>query len=284
MKILGVLIGVAISIIVVGSVLAPIVNDVAAESDTYVNDGYFDMKKYTAEDNVVLTWSYNDPDKVIVNEEVVELPDMPVVTSIILASNGAVRLTINHNSLSFYSGGNFVNADESNPNFSFTYSGGSATASNGNAERTISVDALYMIANEGDYVMKKADVPVYVNSDTEICAFGLTYFGSSRMYFSIWGTFNEYQTGYSTSAVITNFSKNYVTSDNHTDLYLLEDFTFDATLNDTTKLVEYSYFAVEKEVSADRTNPLDRSAAVILMVSIPLVLISLIYFVVKSRY
>lgn len=267
------MVGIMICAVMIGGTTLPIVADVTAESDTYTNVGYFDMEKFTADDTVSFSWSYTNPDEVLVNDEVVPLPFVDETVSIALSTKGATRLNIDHNSLSYYSAGTFVNAGVDNPEFSLTYEGGTLSATNGTDSHSTAVGELFVIVNNGNFVMKKASVPAYANSDTEFCAYGLTYFGSSRMPYAIWGTFDNYTNITSTSATIENFTKNYEVATNHVDLYLLESFTFDATLNNISKQVVYSYFAIEKEVSADRTDPMAKTPATMLNV-LPLVAIA----------
>lgn len=278
MKIVGGLIGVAVAIIMIGSVLAPVVTDVAAESDTYVNDGYFELNKYTPEDTLTAIWNYSNPTELIVNGESVTIPAIDPGRSeysIILSASGAARIQATMESVTFYGAGSYVTANATNPTLTCTYEGGTLTATNGVTTKPISdVPEVMCIANAGDYVMKKATDSVYVKGDSEIFANGITYFGSQAMQFSIWGTFdNPEYTEVSSNYSVSDFTKVYTESENHVDLYDLEKFTLVGSYDGTSKDITYDTFVVTKEVTADRTDPLDRGAATVLVATIPMFII-----------
>ena len=291
-KYIGVMLALTVGVIMVGSLLAPLIMDVVSDSDTFVNDGYFELKKYTPEDTLTATWNYSNPTELIVNGESVTIPIVDTGRSdysIILSAGGAARIQATMQSVTFYGAGTYVAANETNPEFTCTYEGGTLTATNGVTTKSISnVSEVMCIANDGPYVMKKATESVYLKGDSEIFANGITYFGSQVLQFSIWGTFdNPEYTEVSGNYTVSDFTKVYTESRNHVGLYNLEKFTFIGSYDGNSRIVTYDTFVVTKEVTADRTDPLDHSAAAILMAIIPLMLVALVLVavsLVKTRY
>lgn len=265
-KVISIILAAVVGIIVIGGVLSPIVSNVTATSDTYVNDGYFELKKYTSEDTLTATWNYSNPTELIVNGESVTIPSIDPGRSeysIILSAMGAARIQATMQSVTFYGAGTYVTANATNPTLTCTYEGGTLTATNGVTTKPLSnVPEVVCIANNGNYVMKKATDSVYVKGDSEIFANGITYFGSQVLQFSIWGTFDNLEyTEVSGNYSVSDFTKVYTESRNHVGLYDLEKFTFIGSYNDTSKTITYDTFVVSKEVTVDRTEPLNRSAA-----------------------
>lgn len=261
------IIGVMICAIIVGGAFLPAVSSVTATSDTYINKGYFDMTVYDTEDNITITWSIDNPRQLIINNEVVNVPEidnMLDVTNVVMSTQSATRLTHTSTSISFYGNGTYVTGNKTNPSFTLTYVGGVLTATNGTTTKEITgVAEIICIANDGPLTMKKYGQPVYVKDDSHIYANGITYFGSQALQYSIWGEFaNITHSAISSGFEVTDFVKNYTTSNNHVGLYLLDDFAFNASYNgETPKEVTYSTFAVTKEVIADRVAPMDRTLA-----------------------
>lgn len=293
-KVVGVIIAVMVSVALIGGILVPIVTNATAASDTFINDGYFDMVVYDAEDNVTLTWSFDNPRQLIINDEIVNVPEIDDVigsSSVVMTTVSATRLTHNSTSISFYGNGTYVTGNETNPSFTLTYVGGTLTATNGTATKEITgVEELVCIANDGPLTMKKYGEPVYIKDDSSIYANGLTYFSGQVLQYSIWGTFaNPSHTELSSSFAVTDFSKNYTVADDHVGLYVLDDFTFNASYNNgAPKEVTYSTFAVTKEISADRTDPMDPAAAGILAAVPIIVIVSLLAMIaavlIRTRY
>ena len=259
-------VGITIAGVMVGGALLPIIAGVTAESDTYINDGYFDLKKYTQEDTLNISWSYDTRDQITVNGEVIAIPLMDNglgSTAIILSVEGAGRITATHDSLSFYGGGTYITGNSTNTTFTVTYAGGTLTVSNVVDTKNFSnVTQVMCIANAGNYVMKKIGTPAYVNGDSEIFANNIAYFGSQGGQVSIWGIFDDLQHNVlSSSWTMSDVTKVYTESDNHNDLYLLDSLAYTVTYNSTPKDFNIEYFVVEKEVTAERTEPMNRTMA-----------------------
>ena len=271
-------IALSLGAVMIGGAFLPIVAGITADSDTFVNDGYFDLKKYTSEDTLTATWNHSNPTELIVNGESVTIPIVDTGRSdysIILSAGGAARIQATMQSVTFYGAGTYVVANETNPEFTCTYEGGTLTATNGVTTKSIpNVSEVMCIANDGQYVMKKAIDSVFLKGDSEIFANGITYFGSQVLQFSIWGTFdNPEYTEVSGNYTVSDFTKVYTESRNHVGLYNLEKFTYIASYDGNSKTVTYDTFVVTKQVTADRTDPLDRISASLFNV-LPLVAIA----------
>lgn len=280
-------IGMVIAAVMVGGSLLPIVADVTADSDTYVNDGYFTLDKFTSEDTLNVSWNYSTPDLFIVNGEEVEfLGDMDF--SVILSKEFAVRQIAGGIRLTYYGSGTAFEANATNPNFTLTYTGGSCVASNGADTKTTETTELYCIANDGEFVMKKTTDGAYLNSDSEFFVNGLTFFGTMGLQTVMYGNWMDPTVTYSREGIVaSDITVNYTENETHTDLYVLDSFTFNATLNDVNKDVIYSYFVVPYEVTADRespvTGPVDALFNVIPLITIAGLLMAGIYAFISRK-
>lgn len=260
---IGLLVGLMVSSLILVAVV-PIFTEVSATEDTFENDGYFHLTKYTADDSVTLEWDATAPDTFTINgEELTYHNGFGLTQSIVLGETLAARLNDNNTRISFYSGGNFVNTSETYPTLTITYSGGTVVATNENTTRTVSnVAELYVISEKGDYVMKKATSPAYLNSgseiiaDSEIYASGLTYSGNNNVFWHLEGTIDdmEYPNVFNENLTVTNESIHGTYDRNHNDLYVLDNLTFTITnTSEVTFDVTASYFVVPSEVTAEKT-------------------------------
>lgn len=272
-KIIGVLVGVAICIIVVGNVLAPIVDDVSAQSDTFYNDGYFKMSKFNGE-SVSFEWTPNDPEQVTVNGVVIPL-DLPNIgINLITGDTWFVRYWDNTGTnsivLQTFASSNPVivaNTTTSINPFSVEISSGSAVATSGDTTVTYDFTELYYISSNGDYVMKDKAESVYLRGDTELNIIGTSVIGGSGgRLCTIKGSINDglvanviYPTN--ETFVVGDVVVNSTQIDNYVGLYELNSLQFPVLYNGATNTVNYDYFVVPADVEVDRSEPLDRGAA-----------------------
>lgn len=280
-----VVITLVVGIILAGSLLVPVLKDASASADTITNDGYYEMKKYTPADDVVLTWDYADPAVFIVNGETIPFENnTEFAMSVMLGAPFAVRCVSGNLTCQFYGNGSYVTGNETYPNVTVTYSGGQINATNGTASKAISnVDQVYCIASSGDYVMKDSNKPAYLKTDSEIFATGLTWFGSQVLVTNIVGDVENLtytlNAGYTLGDKTVNYSEDAI----HLDTIKLDNIVFDVTNpSGVHSTVTFSYFVVPHEIIADRTNPLDSSSATILMVIPIIFIVSLLVVAVSA--
>lgn len=297
--------GVAVAIIMVSSVLAPVVTDAAAESDTYVNQGYYRMDYVDSGETVVVNWSAADPYTLVVDGvsmDVSAIKERSNGSSIFVDSLGVIRMILYDNGnvaiRSFHSTG-YYSVDSTNVSNSATFSISESSivatlVSDGEStSRTISsLSDVMVIDSDGKYVMKKGKA--YVNGDSTIIFAGLTNLGGADFGYrgigSIEGGFtNSFFYGANRNPSITDLVLDAVESNNHVDLYIFDEMTFDATIDNTsgegttTAEILYDSFIVPAEVSSDRTTPMDRGAATILVATIPIIIVALMMALIMIR-
>lgn len=272
--------GFIVAALLVSAILVPVIDTTTTTADTFENDGYFHLKKYTAEDDVTFTWDYTNPTSFTINEETMEYTNESALTqSVILGQRFAARLATNNTGLTFYGAGTYINANATTPTFTLSYSGGSITATNGTTTKPIAdVSEIYVIATEGDYVMKVADSVAYLNSgseivaDSEIYASGQTFNGGANIFWHLQGTIDnmEYPDTFDSNLTITNEEIHGEHVADHKNLYALNNITFTATtLGGTVYNITASYFVVPAEVTAERSQHLN-STEISLLGIVPL--------------
>lgn len=269
--------------------LTPMITDVTDPNKTYENEGYFNLEKYT--DELTFSWDYTDPDVFTVNDEEVEYHnDSGMNVSVVLGERFAIRLTPNNAGISFYGAGTYISANATTPVITATLSEGSITVTNGTNSKVITnVTEVYSIANDGSYVMKKADSTAYLNSgseivaDSEIYATGQTFNGSNYIFWHMDGTIDDlkYPDEYDSGLTITNEAIHGQYSTVCNDLYELNNITFTATAsNSVVYNVTASYFVVPAEVTAEKTVHADSTLATVLNLLPLIVVIGLFMFLV----
>lgn len=305
-KIIGIFVGIAVSMIVLGSVLAPVINDVVAESDTFINEGY-----YTLDYNVdkTIEWNQSAPYDLVVNGSVYDLKQLAGYGknfSVIATTDLFVRATITDTYVRFasYSGqkgfwetnstntGDFARWTIDDGVISVTYSSNS-TAGEVEYAQNEKIYSLNATGN-GTHVMKKSSDSAYINSDSSVVILaGITRVGESAdVGIFADGTYDDLNftvfNAPTVNPVISNVSPTFENAQNHKNLILLEKYNFNITITgDIVKEATYDYFVVPVEVSALRTDPIDRGAAGIFVAIIPLMIVALLMMAVtfiRSRY
>lgn len=272
-KIIGVLVSVAICIIVVANVLTPIVNDASAQSDTFYNDGYFNMSKFNGE-SVSFEWTPDEPEQVTVNGVVIplDLPNFGI--NLITGDDWFVRYWDNTGSNSitlqtFASSDPVISANTTtaiNP-FTVEISNGSAVATSGDTTVTYDFTELYYISPSGDYVMKNKAESVYLRGDSELNIIGTSVIGGQGgRLCTINGSINDGLVAnviypLNETFVVGDVVANSTQMDNHVGLYELSSIQFTVLYNDATNTLVYDYFVVPASVEVDRSEPLESGAA-----------------------
>lgn len=291
-KLLTMVLTITIGIIFAGSLMVPVINDVSATEDTLENDGYYHLKKYTAEDEVTFTWDYTNPTSFTINDETMEYTnESALAQSVVLGQRFAARLATNNTGLTFYGAGTYINANATTPTFTLSYSEGSISATNGTTTKPIAdVSEIYVIATEGDYVMKVTDSVAYLNSgseivaDSEIYASGQTFNGGANIFWHLQGTIDnmEYPDVFDSNLTVTNEEIHGEYVADHKNLYALDNITFTATtLGGTVYNITASYFVVPAEVTAERTQHLDTAEISLIAVIPVMVILALIMIAVQ---
>ena len=270
-----------VATVLVVTCAVPIITDSVATEDTFTNEGYFYLDKFT--DEYTFYWDRADPTTFTINgEDFTYLNDSGLAVSVVLGEKFAVRMGNGNPDISFYGNGSYVSTNAEKPTFTLTLSSGTLTATNGTDTKQItSVSEIFSIVEKGDYVMKKSTSVAYLNSgseivaDSEIYASGQTYNGANNIWWHLEGTIDnmEYPDTFNNTLTITNESINGHYDNSHDDLYALNNLTFTATAsNSVVYNVTASYFVVPAEVTAERTYHVDGPTGDILAV-IPILMV-----------
>lgn len=272
-----------VAIVIVVTCAIPIISDSVATEDTFTNEGYFYLDKFTSDDEYSISWDSATPNTFEINgEEYTYTNDSGLGLSVVLGEQFYLRLQNGNTRMSFNNTGTYINTSETYTTMSLTYSGGIVTATNGNTTRTVSdVSEIFGIVEKGSYVMKKSTSVAYLNSgseiiaDSEIYASGQSSSGNNNLFWHMEGTIDnmEYPDTFNENLTVTNEEIHGAYDNTHDDLYKLENLTFTVT---TSGLVVYnitaSYFVVPLNVTADRTVYVDGPTGDILAV-IPILMV-----------
>ena len=297
------IVGITIAVIVCAVVLIPVVQESTQANDTFTNDGYFRMTKISStDDDITITWDYTKPYVFTVNGVDANIPygsttGVIFPYSVMSSSDWGLRFTSTNN-------GNDVNltvfdslsipwsvSTSSSKNATITLSSGTISfLVDGGTAYTESYDTVFIPDDSGDYIMKKATTPVYVNGDSEICVSGRTTLsmgGSNKNYnINVDGTIDDGFTptiihpasGVTTSNVVVTSTQDA----QHINLYQFDKVTFDVTDGDDTKGATYSQMIVPYQVTAERSVHPDTTTTQLINVIPILVIIGIVMLAVGT--
>ena len=268
-----------VGIILAGSLLMPVISDATTTEKTFLNKGYYEMT-YTEADDVSMTWDSTDPHKVTVNDVVIDLPataDLPGPINIICGDDWFIRYT--GTGLQFYpSTGSSVNAG-SGVDMTVTASEGTVTITT-NAVPAVTKTAyytfLYVVSENGAYVMKNTNEAAYVHKDSEIYGIGRSTVTGGYVKIKITGNIEDGFTASEVGSSLYTFGDitvNYTTDSEYIDLYKLTSLQFAVTdSSENTSNLTYSYFIVPASVTSELTNHLN-DGEIALMDALPVIVI-----------
>lgn len=289
MKIPLVAISAFVVVVVLAAVLMPVLGDAQKTEDTFTNDGYFHMTKYTAADeDLTLTWDYTDPGVVTVNGNDFDLSTVGIPITVLASTNGGARFEyVGTNQYCQFcnSAGILTAAVSASATLTIVCSSGTMTATystpdNPDVTRTSTYDEYYCISETGDYVMKKTTSPAYMLNDSPIFALGVTKIGSPAITLSLQGSIDDgiTVTQVSSTPTITYSTPvlDYSSVSDHNDLNKLTKITFTGDNGGTVVNITYSYFIVPAEVTAERSVHLNGNEIAILGAIPALVIVALL--------
>lgn len=280
----------AIGVLVFASLLIPVVDDATATTDTFKNDGYFNMTELTETDNYKLDWLASDPYTVTINDtDTVSLANLPFNAAFtLLGSNEfCVRFmnTPDNPRIQVYGGVGWGYGGSAGTDFNITLEEGVLSMSNtADTPFTASGAApskLYGIDKGGEYVLKKIDSPAYMLGDSSLivlCGVTDSAYGSPAIYAE--GTIDDgldytlfRPSAQSETAVFSNESITASDVAGYIGLKSLDRIEFDITLNEGTVEPTYRYFVVPAKVTAERAIYADEPTREVLEI-MPLILIA----------
>ena len=308
-QITGMVIGVVIGALLLTTLVIPIVSDATTTERTFTNEGYFKMTHYGVDDNLTVTWTYEKPNTITVNDEDVLIGfDVPSSSVTVIAdTNFLVRMETDNTGAVYRiyylaSSANATNATVSGEQTaSFTFSNGTMNAVLPAGNRSASYTDVYLPDNDGLFVMKKYDTVAMLNSDSEVFALGVSRpnvaGGGTIAYpgtgLGFMGSIDDgvegwvWRTGGYTTAV-SNEEINAPKDDNYLNIYKFESITATVTITetvdeetvDTESAVTYNYLIVPYQVTSELTQHLDTNTITIMSIIPLLITVGLIVGVV----
>lgn len=251
-------VSVVTAVVVFGAVL-PVFADTTQANDTFTNDGYYDMRYADATTDVLITWDAQDPRKITVNDDVIDLPTIPASrrTTIVAGDSFIIRYYDDRIQWTTTGGSSYITEDAT-----FTASGGNCNMSWGETSVDRTYTSLYIPSSNGPLVMKKYDEPAYMNADSEFVAIGTSDIGTDNVGIKIIGsiedgaTITTWKSPGNATWTFSNIVINSTPVDTHKDLYELSTITADAVNDATTPqsgTITYSYYMVPLEITAERS-------------------------------
>lgn len=295
-KIIQIIIGATLAIIVLGTALAPIISDVAADSKTFKNEGYFLMDVVNSDEEFTATFDKANPKEIIINGESINIDfDYSSARSLMAGDNWCLRASLYQGQMliQFFSGTSNVSAGVDADSMTIVNNGGTLTATNSNSDtRSVEFESFYTISNNGDYVMKYSDKSAYMLNESVFVGVGLTS-GSSAV-----GIVGLNVTGDMGDVTITpwrgtdlTFSNIVISKsvvDGYIDLNKFDKVTFTVTDGESDSLdITYSYVIVPLYVTADVADPIPASQAALYFAIIPLMVVAILMMIVgvlRSKY
>lgn len=295
-KIIQIIIGATLAIIVLGTALAPIISDVAADSKTFKNEGYFLMDVVNSDEEFTATFDKASPKEIIINGESINIDfDYSSARSLMAGDNWCLRASLYQGQMliQFFSGTSNVSAGVDADSMTIVNNGGTLTATNSNSDtRSVEFESFYTISNNGDYVMKYSDKSAYMLNESVFVGVGLTS-GSSAV-----GIVGLNVTGDMGDVTITPWRGTDLTFSNivisksvvngYIDLNKFDKVTFTVTDGESDSLdITYSYVIVPLYVTADVADPIPASHAALYFAIIPLMVVAILMMIVgvlRSKY
>lgn len=261
----------------------PIIQETTSATDTFTNNGYYDMTALDENSEYTLFWDHTKPYQVTVNDDVIEFSGLNLYTAYTIVGSDEFSLRFYNVSdnprIQLYggTGWGFASAGYTQgTDFTVTITDGNMTMSN-TAETPFEVsnpipDKCFGIVKDGSLVMKKMNTPAYVMGDTSIIVLcGYTEGTNASVGVYAEGTVND-GLDYtlfrpSTDSETAIFSDEVITAsevNGYVDLKSLSKVEFEVTVTAGTLEPTYSYFIVPKEVTAEKEYHPDSTLATVI--------------------
>ena len=292
-NILNLAIVLTVGMILAGSLMMPVINDAAATTDTFKNEGYFYLDEIDADTTRTIFWDHTAPNQLTIDtDNVVSLPTNVSVTTVCSGDNWMVRHSPNSLFQLYITNGGVSASVNDGTDLTITISGGTLTAVNTASTpvtKSVTFTDAYCITYEdkADYVMKKSDAVAYMNADSPIFGEGRSNIGSQiGVAILVEGTVEDVNITEISSYSATFGDPTIVMTANsaHNDLYELQKITFTGTVGTESSDLTYSYFIVPSTVTAERSVHF-APGEIVLIETIPImVIVALLMFSVGGLY
>ena len=297
MKIVGISVAVLVSLVVLGSVLMPIIDE-SVDGKEYTNAsavGDIRFGSYMGEDFKALvdttasTVTFTDGTIIDISDSVFANKTLIYSDNIIIrAVSGGLQMFANTGSGSWYqvlaTDGNYVEWDSDTKTFTVKY------GTNGTYTSTVPATFCYAPKDGGDYVLSTTDK--YIREDSSIIvAGGRTDSGVQKIFTTFDTTIEDLDVDVWVAANSSDWLTSTVTNlaANSTDLghgiSKLSSITFTVTANNVDTGVTYTYFLVPEKVTADPdfTGGAASILSIVPMLIIVAILLGVIALVIRSR-
>ena len=269
-NILNIAIVLTIGVILAGSLMMPVLNDVTATEKTFDNAAnsiaYFDKVGET--DEITFEWDHSNPTVATINGEEVALPDptnfyygISLITSEGMSLRYYKQGTDNYHVQSIGGGqiAGYYGDASVNSGLDLTLTINATAITNTASARTFTTTGnTYTISNSGEYVMKSSDTPAYLLGDSNTIATGLTIVSSVWVVMgwdSNTGAEIEPAVYYPASEyTISNIDVDATDVSGYIGVTKLNKVTYTVTKNDdptVTANVTYSYFIVPASITGE---------------------------------
>ena len=305
-KLITLVITLVVGVILAGSLLVPVLNDITTTERTFTNDGYYAMSKLTANDTetYTLSWDVSEPNIITVNDVETSTTTWGTVTnmafSIFATETDIFRIGFgNSTNLEWVQiRGDTYNYASATSTFTATISEGTVSVLMDTTETPyeLTYTTAYLIdpTDTSGYVMKLTNEAAYVMADTEIVGMGISPVNNVSYVMRVVGNASEVSSVDVDVIKITNAAPDVTISDiaidstdvsGYNDLMTFNKFTFKATpTGGTATNVTYSYVIVPAEVTAELSQHLTSGQNALLGAIPILVIVSLVLAAVGMIY
>lgn len=258
----------------------PVIQETTSATDTFENDGLVKMDKITVTDTVSASWDYTNPYVFTVNGVDVDLPQtLPFYNLTVAGSDNefmiryipndttyGTYLTVFSNEYANVSAGTVAET-----NLTLSIENGSITVSNGTSTNTNTfTDELFIVSNDGEYLMKNVNTSVYVLDDSEIFGVGRSWIPglAQNINFVINGNIKNGFTidyfGTNLDIAISDVEVTKTKINGYVNLYSFEKITFKITVSGNDYTVAYSQIVTPDSVDAEKSIHPDTTLATVI--------------------
>ena len=298
-KLIGLVVGLVVGILMIGSLMMPIVTDATTTEKTFTNDNYYiTMDKIGADSEHTITWFKETNTKITV-DGIDIFPTWESIT-IVAEDNNLIRCSrtdgtyylnmVGEDVPTGYGSKNDKSVTVTIEDGTITFTGVTSTDNTYTASSTFTTGYCINPNDDGDYqyIMKTPTSKAYLKGDSEIYGIGYSSIGGVwNNIFSISGTIDDgisvtlVSTPLDPEPTISDETTVYTTVDGYKSLYQFEKETFNATYDGNVIGLTYSFVIVPAEVTAELSEHLSTAEIAIVAVIPILFIVSLLIFAVR---
>ena len=296
-KLITLVVTLVVGVILAGSLLVPVLNDVTTTEKTFTNTGLYRMTEYDTTATLSISWDHTDPYAITINDDKIALPTTQLAIDCTLIGcdefliryNGGTNAYIQYYAADYT--GTIVANVSSEKDMVISIASGSATITNGTNTDDVSYSGtIYVCSKDGNLVMSPYTDTAYVLGDSDIYATGRSYVLSTNFTTILSGTIDDgMTTEYWPEAAVSTWTFSDITTNaeevnGYKDLYKLTSFTWTANDGDDTATITYSQVILPAEVTAELSQHLSSGQNALLNAIPILVIVALVLAAVGMIY